>query len=73
MLIPLPQPLRRLVALHSLRRFVQALTRYQASAIEVKVGYPAYPDTESEFSIWNYYRWLDPASDGYFGTVVTQR
>ncbi|KAG8827602.1 hypothetical protein FRC17_007748 [Serendipita sp. 399] len=44
----------------------------KASAIEVKVGYPLYPNTESASQIWNYYSMLDPIKNGYFATVLTQ-
>ncbi|KAG8787802.1 hypothetical protein FS842_011496 [Serendipita sp. 407] len=44
----------------------------KASAIEVKVGYPLYPNTESALQIWNFYSMLDPVKNGYFGTVLTQ-
>lgn len=44
----------------------------KASAIEVKVGYPMWPNTESSMSIWNYYSMLDPATKGYFDTIFYQ-
>ncbi|KAG8821863.1 hypothetical protein FRC17_009710, partial [Serendipita sp. 399] len=44
----------------------------KASAIEVKVGYPLYPNTENAFQIWSFYSKLDPSRDGYFTTVLTQ-
>ncbi|CAG7846629.1 Neprilysin {ECO:0000269/PubMed:15283675, ECO:0000269/PubMed:8168535}; AltName: Full=Atriopeptidase; AltName: Full=Common acute lymphocytic leukemia antigen; Short=CALLA; AltName: Full=Enkephalinase; AltName: Full=Neutral endopeptidase 24.11; Short=NEP; Short=Neutral endopeptidase; AltName: Full=Skin fibroblast elastase; Short=SFE; AltName: CD_antigen=CD10 [Serendipita indica DSM 11827] len=42
------------------------------AAAEKAIGYPLWPNTESSFQIYNFYKALDPSANGYFATVLAQ-